>query len=77
MKDINELNMSNKKYIIFDLDGTLINSIGIWNKADQILISKYSKSNPDVDTIQKERDDVIRNNANEDIYLEYILLNYL
>ena len=55
MKDINELNLSNKKYIIFDLDGTLINSIGIWNKADQILISKYSKSNPDVDTIQKER----------------------
>ena len=71
MKDINELNLSNKKYIIFDLDGTLINSIGIWNKADQILISKYSKSNPDMDTIQKERDDVIRNNANEDIYLEY------
>lgn len=31
-----------KKVIIFDLDGTLIDSIGIWNQIDQKLIETIS-----------------------------------
>ena len=30
--------LENKKVIIFDLDGTLIDSIGIWNQIDKELI---------------------------------------
>lgn len=32
-----------KKYIIFDMDGTLIDSIGVWNLTDQKLIKKFSR----------------------------------
>lgn len=31
MKELNKLNLTDKKYIIFDMDGTLIDSIGVWN----------------------------------------------
>lgn len=33
-----------KKIIIFDMDGTLIDSVGIWNKVDEILINSLSKN---------------------------------
>ena len=32
----------NKKVIIFDMDGTLIDSAGIWNKTNEILIEKLA-----------------------------------
>ena len=32
--------LENKKVIIFDLDGTLIDSIGVWNDVDKELIEK-------------------------------------
>ena len=32
----------NKKVVIFDLDGTLIDSMGIWNRADESLIKKFT-----------------------------------
>ena len=38
MKTIDKLDIESKKYIIFDLDGTLIDSIGIWNITDYKLI---------------------------------------
>ena len=38
MLNINQLNLKKKKYIIFDMDGTLIDSIGVWNRTDQKLI---------------------------------------
>ena len=37
MKQLNELKLKDKKYIIFDMDGTLIDSIGVWNRTDQKL----------------------------------------
>lgn len=71
MKNLKELNLKNKKYIIFDMDGTLIDSIGVWNRTDQKLIQDYSGLTIDLDTIQKERDNFLHSNQDSDIYVEY------
>lgn len=51
MKELNRLNLKNKKYIIFDMDGTLIDSIGVWNRTDQKLIEKFGRINMDLEGI--------------------------
>ena len=51
MKRLNQLDMKKKKYIIFDMDGTLIDSIGVWNTTDQRLILKYTNKYVDETTI--------------------------
>lgn len=65
--------IKNKKVIIFDLDGTLIDSIGIWNLIDRELIKRIS------DTVEENEFD-IRNQRElklkeykgcADVYLEY------
>ncbi len=49
-----------KKVIIFDMDGTLIDSIGIWNESDISLIKRLGcKKNIDLKTIQKEREETL------------------
>ena len=45
MKSLSNLNLLQKKYMIFDMDGTLIDSIGIWNEADYKIIDKYAGVN--------------------------------
>ncbi len=79
MKNINELNIGNKKVIIFDMDGTLIDSIGVWNRTDQLLIQKYSGVSIDLNIIQKDRDEFLNNNQSSDIYFaycEYLIKKY-
>lgn len=62
----------NKKVIIFDMDGTLIDSVGIWNRTDEILIRKLTKNEQfEVDNIQQIRDSILAQCKSEDIYLEY------
>lgn len=62
----------NKKVIIFDMDGTLIDSVGIWNTTDEILIKKLSRGQKiEVNNIQQMRDGVLAKCKSEDIYLEY------
>lgn len=62
----------NKKVIIFDMDGTLIDSVGIWNTTDEILIRKLSRGQKiEVNNIQQMRDGVLAKCKSEDIYLEY------
>lgn len=75
MKKISDLDIKSKKYIIFDLDGTLIDSIGIWNITDQKLIYKYSGLSVDLLEIQKIRDNFLNTHVNHDIYLSFC--NYL
>lgn len=71
MKDLKQLQLKNKKYVIFDMDGTLIDSIGIWNRTDQKLIEDYGNNTIELARIQNERDSFLHNNQSCDIYLAY------
>lgn len=71
MRHLNDLNLKEKKYIIFDMDGTLIDSIGVWNRTDQKLIEEYASMTIDLNEIQINRDNFLHNNQDSDIYLAY------
>lgn len=72
MKDLNELKLENKKYIIFDLDGTLIDSMSVWNLVDFEIIKKYKNIIVDLTTIQNDRDIFLENNSSSNnIYRDY------
>lgn len=71
MRSLDSLNLSEKKIIIFDMDGTLIDSIGVWNITDQKLIETLGKRKIELDTIQQERDRFLEQHQQEDIYLAY------
>lgn len=63
--------LKNKKVIIFDLDGTLIDSIGVWNDIDKELIKTIGNVEVDID-IAKQRDEKLKEySKTEDAYLEY------
>ena len=64
--------LENKKVIIFDLDGTLIDSIGVWNDIDKILIKNIgNKEVNDID-IGRQRDFKLKEySKSKDAYLEY------
>ncbi len=51
--------LKNKKYIIFDLDGTLINSVGIWNEVDRRFIKSFGHDPSGID-VQAQRDAKLR-----------------
>lgn len=79
MKELSKLRLKDKKYIIFDMDGTLIDSIGVWNMTDQKLIEEYGGMNINIDDIQLERDVFLHSNQDSDIYLaycEYLIKKY-
>ncbi len=79
MKNLKELNLKDKKYIIFDMDGTLIDSIGVWNRTDQKLIEEFGGMSISLDDIQTERDAFLHSNQASDIYLaycEYLIKKY-
>ena len=60
----------NKKLIIFDMDGTLIDSVGIWNEVDSKLIESIGGIITD-ENIQVQRDQTLKRFKDGDIYLEY------
>lgn len=62
-----------KKVIIFDMDGTLIDSIGIWNEVDSQLIKKLGQEeNVDSNIIQEQRDSALREySKTENPYIKY------
>ena len=64
--------LKNKKVVIFDMDGTLIDSIGIWNAIDEELIKTIGDGTIDNVDIAKQRDDKLKEYKQEqDPYLEY------
>jgi HAD superfamily hydrolase (TIGR01509 family) len=58
-----------KKAIICDMDGTLIDSIGLWNDVDRELITLYGK-NPSL-TVGNDRTKFLSENTSGDIYVNY------
>lgn len=66
--------LENKKVIIFDMDGTLIDSIGIWNEVDKELLDIISENEITETLIELgiQRDKKLKElNKCEDMYLEY------
>lgn len=64
--------LENKKVIIFDLDGTLIDSIGVWSCIDIELIKTIGDGTIDDVDIGKQRDEKLKEfSSSEDMYLEY------
>lgn len=64
--------LENKKIIIFDLDGTLIESVGVWNKIDEELIKAIGGSLDDNIDIGKRRDAKLAEfSKSADAYIEY------
>lgn len=62
-----------KKIIIFDMDGTLIDSVGIWNKVDMKLIQELGGPNElNEFDIQQQRDEKLREYSKlENPYINY------
>lgn len=61
-----------KKLVCFDLDGTLIDSVGIWNQVDAALIQELSGIVVGLDQIQQLRDLQLKAFRHmPDPYLEY------
>ena len=52
--------LENKKVIIFDLDGTLIDSIGVWSSIDIELIKTIGDGTIDNVDIGKQRDEKLK-----------------
>lgn len=62
----------NKKLICFDLDGTLIDSVGIWNQIDAELIAQLSGQHIDLALLQYDRDQQLQQFRQQpDPYLQY------
>lgn len=62
----------NKKVIIFDVDGTLIDSIGVWNDIDQELIERIGNIKVSCEEAGRQREKILREcDKTKDAYIEY------
>lgn len=65
--------LHDKLVFIFDLDGTLIDSMWIWNRTDAILLSELANVDVDEQVIGKYRDDFLAQIKSTTPYLEYVI----
>lgn len=65
--------LEGKKVIIFDMDGTLIDSVGVWNDVDRALIGRIrTGGGPLTEDVQAQRDEALRRFSKaENPYMEY------
>ena len=49
-----------KRAVLFDLDGTLVDSIGVWNETDRRLALELTGTEPDMAAVQSLRDGALR-----------------
>ncbi len=63
--------LTKKKAIIFDFDGTLADTVGIWNEIDQLMIKEFSGLDVALQTIQTDRENFINNNNHGKVYENY------
>ncbi len=70
--DLGCIMFKNKKLVCFDLDGTLIDSVGIWNQVDAALIRQLSSLDIEHTELQRQRDIQLKFfREYTDPYLEY------
>ena len=64
--------LQGKKVVIFDMDGTLIDSIGLWNEIDRKLIVQLGGTPPAEERIQANRDEQLtRLRTSPSPYVDY------
>ena len=70
MKEISE-KLLDKKYFIFDIDGTLLDSMEMWSLADQMVIKNHLGVDVALNELKSFRDSVLYNlqNIHGDIYM--------
>ena len=67
LKDV----LKNKKVIIFDFDGTLADTVGIWNEVYQKAIMEMANVRLPLEKIQEDRDKVTIENKDKAVYEVY------
>lgn len=65
--------LNGKNVFIFDLDGTLIDSVGIWNKVDHKLLSDLGNIEVPESVINLNRDRVVGSSNSGTPYEDYVL----
>ena len=79
MLKLDELDLTKYKYIIFDMDGTLVDSIGIYNLLDYKMIEKIAKKKVPIEIINTNRNNFFKENTSGEIYdkyCEYLIKEY-
>lgn len=64
--------LKDKDTFIFDLDGTLIDSVGIWNKIDQKLLKDIGGVLVSEEVINLNRDQIIGSSTSGSPYVDYV-----
>jgi len=72
-KNNNKNILQNKKVVVFDLDGTLIDSVNMFNEIYSVLIKENTGKNIDVNQIQEDWDTFAHQNIPGDLYDNFLI----
>lgn len=71
MKSVSELDLGKFRGQIFDWDGTLADTIDVWNATDQYLIKHYADFDIDLDSVYQDRTKFLQHVKVPDTYTAY------